>query len=187
MSSGTGDEACQFCKQHELPNYFCIDCGLTFCQSCWSSSPSHASGVVNRDGMAHEKINKQIAARLGKIFTPSSDPEKQRQLHEDDANTTWFGVTRNITGSPILQDYGRYSTVMRESSTGEYAARWPQLVSFVGQTGELIEFELLVLVSNSTECRCGKKYPRKDSDWLSDTNTEDPSCHEFSISSRRFC
>lgn len=164
MSSGTGDEACQFCKQHELPNYFCIDCGLTFCQSCWSSSPSHASGVVNRDGMAHEKINKQIAARLGKIFTPSSDPEKQRQLHEDDANTTWFGVTRNMTGSPILQDYGRYSTVMRESSTGEYAARWPQLVSFVGQTGELIEFELLVLVSNSTECRCGKKYPRKDSD-----------------------
>ena len=136
MSFETGDDSCESCHQTELQNYFCIDCDSTYCEDCWIKAKAHAPGKLNRDGMPHEKIDKQVAARLSEIFTPSSDPIQQRKLHETDAETVWFGITRNITGSPVLQDYGRYSTIMRESSTGEYEQRWPQLVSFVGQTGK---------------------------------------------------
>jgi hypothetical protein len=135
ISRGSGDEACQICTRCEAPNFFCVDCGLTFCNDCWHATPAHAPGVFNRDGMPHEMINKHVASRLNKIFTVSNDPVRQRELHETDAETTWFGVTRNATGSPVLQDYGRYSTIMRNSHTGDYPQRWPQLVSFVGQTG----------------------------------------------------
>jgi hypothetical protein len=136
MSPGPGDESCEFCSQPEQLNYFCIDCDSSFCKDCWFKAKAHAPGKVNRDGMPHEMINRQVAARLREIFTPSSDPILQRKLHQTDAGTVWFGITRSISGSPILQDYRRYSTIMRESSTGEYEQRWPQLVSFVGQTGK---------------------------------------------------
>jgi len=136
-SYGTGDEPCEECCKNETPNYFCIDCGSTFCEDCWPAVRAHAPGKVNRDGIPHEKSNKIMVERLKEIFTPSSDPEWRRQLHETDAGTTWFGVTRNlVTGSATLHDYGRYSTIMRDSSTGDYSERWPQLVSFVGQTGK---------------------------------------------------
>lgn len=35
----------------------------------------------------------------------------------------------------MFQDYGRYSEIMAQSNTGEHSARYPQLVSFIGQTG----------------------------------------------------
>jgi hypothetical protein len=78
--------------------------------------------------------DKEVIDRLKVIFTPANDPEQQRQLHKTDEGSKWFGVAPNAEGELILQDYGQYSSIMRESSTG-YSKRWPQLVSFVGQTG----------------------------------------------------
>lgn len=139
--AGTGDEPCEECCKNDAPNYFCIDCGSTYCEICWLKVRAHAPGKVNRDGIPHEKCNKRNVERLKEIFTPASDPDDRRQLHETDAETTWFGVTRNVvTNSASLYDYGRYCTIMRNSSTSEYPERWPQLVSFVGQTGKLYIF-----------------------------------------------
>ena len=137
MASSSSNDECETCNAKDLPNYFCIDCGLTYCERCWPGAAAHAPGRVNRDGIPHEMLfNKEAVDRLRVIFSPPSDPEEQRKLHETDAEAKWFGVTRNTTGPPVLHDYGRYSTIMRESSTGEYSERWPQLVSFVGQTGK---------------------------------------------------
>lgn len=98
-------------------------------------APPHKNKKVNRDGVLHEKINKEVAARLKEIFTPTSDPYTQRRLHQEDRDTTWFGVCRGSSGRPELRDYGRYSELARGSWTNKYRERWPQLVSFVGQTG----------------------------------------------------
>jgi hypothetical protein len=138
MFSSKINTACEICNEQQLPNYFCIDCDTTFCARCWSEARAHAPGKVNRDGVAHEMLpDKEVVTRLKDIFTPPNDPEQQRKLHKSDAGSKWFGVTPNADGVPALHDYGRYSSIMRESST-RHSKRWPQLVSFVGQTGKTI-------------------------------------------------
>lgn len=66
---------------------------------------------------------------------PSKDPEVQQFLHLEDKDTIWFGVARDETQQPIFQDYGRYATIIADSTTGDHKLRYPQLVLFVGQTG----------------------------------------------------
>ncbi|KAF8848057.1 hypothetical protein BDZ45DRAFT_733176 [Acephala macrosclerotiorum] len=137
-TSSVGEKQCEPCEDCEIatpPTFFCVDCGSNYCDACWAKAPPHKQGKVNRDGLPHEKINKDVAARLKEIFTPTSDPKIQRRLHEEDRDTTWFGVCRGTSGHPELQDYGRYSRLIRESWNGKFRERWPQLVSFVGQTG----------------------------------------------------
>jgi hypothetical protein len=128
-------EPCEDCETTSSPTSFCVDCGTNYCDKCWMKAPPHKNKKVNRDGVLHEKINKEVAARLKEIFTPTSDPYTQRRLHQEDRDTTWFGVCRGSSGRPELRDYGRYSELARGSWTNKYRERWPQLVSFVGQTG----------------------------------------------------
>lgn len=73
--------------------------------------------------------------------------EAQVKLHQKDEDTTWFGILREDSGFPSFQDYGRYATLMAESSrsplslngqqSGALDPRYPSLVSFVGETGTL--------------------------------------------------
>lgn len=137
LSRDVGGEPCENCDKIEFPKFACADCGLGYCEDCWDKAKVHARGRLNSNGVPHEKLNREIADRLRSIFTPPSDPEEQRRLHNIDADTIWFGVLRNATGLPVLQDYGRYAKIMQESSNGDHIERWPQLVSFVGQTGRL--------------------------------------------------
>lgn len=72
---------------------------------------------------------------LRAILTPLKDAEECRRLHEQDERTKWFGVVRDLTGLPILEDYGRYATLMSEmASMGASGSQFPQLVSFIGVT-----------------------------------------------------
>jgi hypothetical protein len=128
-------EPCEDCETISPQNSYCVDCDSSYCNNCWKEAKPHKRGKVNRDGMPHEKINKQVKERLEKIFTPTSDPNTQRRLHQEDRETTWFGVCRGVMGHPELQDHGRYTRLIRESWTSQHLERWPQLVSFVGQTG----------------------------------------------------
>ncbi|KAF1844020.1 FabD/lysophospholipase-like protein [Cucurbitaria berberidis CBS 394.84] len=67
-------------------------------------------------------------------------------MHEDDAQTSWFGIQRPLDGNtPTFMDYGRFAhllstTVEEWSSSFQHIQssrdnRTPSLVSFVGQTG----------------------------------------------------
>ncbi|KAI1079978.1 hypothetical protein F5B20DRAFT_147122 [Whalleya microplaca] len=53
----------------------------------------------------------------------------------EDRETTWFGFSRDSSGHPIFQDHGRFAAIMGESHTGEVVDKYPQLVSFIGETG----------------------------------------------------
>lgn len=70
------------------------------------------------------------------ILEPERTTEEQQELHKSDEDTTWFGIARDATsGLPIFQDYEKYATIMEQSRTVEGAVRYPQLVSFIEQTG----------------------------------------------------
>ncbi|MCJ1264961.1 hypothetical protein MMC22_004836 [Lobaria immixta] len=72
--------------------------------------------------------------------------EEQAVLYQNDQDTTWFGIIKHDGGLPIFQDYGRYATLMTNTSRSERSrdfmgvvdggdTQYPNLVSFVGQTG----------------------------------------------------
>lgn len=69
------------------------------------------------------------------ILTPSREPARIQELHEEDERTKWFGVARDDAGETVFEDYGRYASLA--SDTAQMAGtenRYPQLVSFVGVT-----------------------------------------------------
>lgn len=86
-------------------------------------------------GLPHEKTDRNVVNRLREILEPKLTPEQHQNLHRSDEDTTWFGIARDAANLPIFQDYGRYNTIMLESQTAENNVRYPQLVSFIGQTG----------------------------------------------------
>ncbi|KAE8444662.1 hypothetical protein EG329_014318 [Mollisiaceae sp. DMI_Dod_QoI] len=82
-----------------------------------------------------------VQGSLKAILDPSSSPDQIRKLHQQDETTKWFGVSRSeqinpVTGkcAAIFRDYGRYATLMAETRPSNGTARYPQLVSFIGQT-----------------------------------------------------
>ncbi|KAH7192830.1 uncharacterized protein B0J16DRAFT_394837 [Fusarium flagelliforme] len=90
-------------------------------------------GKVGIDGRQHEMVDEDIVRRLQQIFGQPTAAE-QRRRHTYDINTTWFGVTKEQE-QPYLHYSNRLVEILRESQMGAFTERFPQLVSFVGQTG----------------------------------------------------
>lgn len=126
---------CDDCELEKSRIWSCSYCGMNFCDQCWSKQPQHRSGRTGPDGLPHEKANPAIVKRLKDILTPPPGYTEQQSLHVEDQDTTWFGLGRNSQNAPVFQDYGRFATIMADSNTGEFKYRYPQLVSFIGQTG----------------------------------------------------
>jgi energy-coupling factor transporter ATP-binding protein EcfA2 len=108
---------------------------MNFCDDCWGKQGPHKLGRNGPDGLPHEKGDPTIVKRLKNILTPPTNTEEQQQLHVDDEDTTWFGIARDDANQPIFQDYGRYANIMSDTTSGVHTLRYPQLVSFIGQTG----------------------------------------------------
>jgi energy-coupling factor transporter ATP-binding protein EcfA2 len=125
---------CEECEM-KVTVYYCVNCDSSLCDRCWEKERSHKPGKLGPDGLPHEKAEVSVVNRLKQTFNPPSDPETQSRMHIEDEDATWFGIGRDGANRPIFQDYGRYATLMANSATGEHAARYPQLVSFIGQTG----------------------------------------------------
>ena len=125
---------CEVCEEHKSKTYYCVNCDGNFCDPCWDKERPHAQGKFGPDGLPHEKADPLVVNRLKETFAPPDNPKIQQRMHIEDEDTTWFGIARDATNMPIFQDYGRYATLMANSATGELT-RYPQLVSFIGQTG----------------------------------------------------
>lgn len=86
-------------------------------------------------GKPHEKASPRTIYKLQQIFEPiRSEADHEIELLKD-RETTWFGFGRDSSGHPVFQDYGRFAAIMNESRTSEATERYPQLVSFIGETG----------------------------------------------------
>jgi hypothetical protein len=119
----------------EVTRSLCLSCGSTYCETCWERQGPHQPGKVGVDGLPHEKTDKNIYERLKAILDPPEDVLELSRLHREDESTTWFGIEKDHSGQPIFQDYGRYAALMADTKQPNANMRYPQLVSFVGQTG----------------------------------------------------
>ena len=114
----------------------CVSCGSTYCDVCWDRQGPHRPGKVGLDGLPHEKTDQQIYDRLKAILEPPEYIDELSRLHIEDEDTTWFAVEKDSSGQPMFHDYGRYAALMAETKQPNAGIRYPQLVSFVGQTGD---------------------------------------------------
>ncbi|KAI0517620.1 FabD/lysophospholipase-like protein [Xylaria bambusicola] len=136
MIPGSQNTACYSCHHHDRQTYSCIQCNnLSFCNDCWSKWVLHQPGAVGYDDRPHEKADVQVVQRLRQILDPKrTESDHEKDLQNDD-DTTWFGVERDSSNQAIFQDHGRFTTLMTDSHSSELGNRYPQLVSFIGQTG----------------------------------------------------
>lgn len=123
------------CRGPQLPIWHCVDCSSDYCSECWPLQGPHKPGKLGRDGVPHEKTDPQVAARLQSILQPTDSAEVVRDAHTKDEVSKWFGVTKDLTGRPKFEDYGRYASLMASITPAHYQGnRYPQLVSFIGVT-----------------------------------------------------
>ena len=118
------------------PKLFCLNCSSTYCELCWGLQGPHQPGKTGPDGLPHERTNKEIYDRLEPILDPPESVSELSRLHEEDESTTWFGIEKDSNGKPLFQDHGRFATLMADTKQPNTGVRYPQLVSFVGETGE---------------------------------------------------
>lgn len=122
------------CTTRDDPVYFCVDCSVRFCNTCWDLVLQHQPGRTARDGIEHERTDFHAVKRLQDIMNPPSSHQTLVQMHNSDEETTWFGITRDANGRPFLEDWETFSSLMDGSPRDTYMHKYPQLVSFVGQT-----------------------------------------------------
>lgn len=140
-------ELCDDCQTCGHRRFYCNVCSFVFCDPCWDRQFPHRMRPVP-GALPHEKTDHHIAKKIGNVLTPQLKEEQREKLHMDDIDTTWFGVVREGHERPLLQDYGRYATLIAGvkdlrlgaisslSATSDYGeALYPSLISFVGQTG----------------------------------------------------
>ncbi|KAI0403160.1 hypothetical protein F4802DRAFT_316845 [Xylaria palmicola] len=126
---------CQSCATVAETTYTCIQCNnLAFCDACWSKWILHLPGAVGWNGKPHEKADPRVVDRLRQILEPTRTEEEHEAELLEDQDTTWFGYGRDASNHPQLYDYGRFSAIMAETQA-EGGDRYPQLASFIGETG----------------------------------------------------
>jgi len=123
---------CDDCHKVGRNRFYCNHCKVVFCNDCWSEQLTHRQQV----DAVHEKTAIELYESLRKCLRPNCTEDEQRERHQADESTTWFGVTENETEEKILQDYGRFGELMKVLSKNRTYDIFPAIVSFVGNTGE---------------------------------------------------
>ncbi|KAI8947268.1 hypothetical protein F4801DRAFT_519668 [Xylaria longipes] len=127
---------CHICASVSDRTFTCIQCNnLAFCDACWSKWVLHLPGAVGWNGKPHEKADPLVVDRLRQILEPTRSEEEHEAELLEDQDTTWFGYGRDASNAPQLYDYGRFSAILAETHTEETGERYPQLASFIGETG----------------------------------------------------
>lgn len=162
-----GPDVCVICNIDsstsgpELQYWICVSCsGDTFCDVCWERERIHKPGKVGQDGLPHEKTSREIHARLKAVFEQTEERSKLLQLHIDDEETLWFAIEKDDADNKCrFTDRGRFTNLMMMTKQPSPGTRYPLLVSFVGQTGQLF---LLNPIFELTWIRCRQKHSHQD-------------------------
>ena len=124
-------------SQSSATKSLCVNCASIYCESCWDKQGPHQPGKTGPDGLAHERTDFETYDRLRRILDPPESISELTRLHQEDESTAWFGMEKDSSGKAIFQDYGRFAALMADTKQPNSGVRYPQLVSFVGETGEL--------------------------------------------------
>lgn len=135
----SGDQLCDGCERYGINREYCNVCECIFCTSCWEKQVSHKMQRKAPGSIPHERTDCRTAEKIKAILEVRATSAEQDILHNNDEDTTWFGVVREDDELPTFRDYGRYAAIMADtlhpSSRHARDHRFPSLVSFVGQTG----------------------------------------------------
>lgn len=126
--------SCALCEESPPEISFCTACNFNLCDECWNTYPPHRKGLLGPQGLPHEKADPTVVQELKDCMDEPNNNNEHR-LHQDDEETTWFGLERDDGGTPVLAEYRRYAAVMMQASEYSEQTRYPSLVSFIGQTG----------------------------------------------------
>jgi hypothetical protein len=151
---------CDVCDDRTTDIAFCTACNFNFCSTCWVRHPPHKKGLLGPGGLPHEKADPQVVQELTDCMAEPTEEEEFRH-HQEDEETTWFGLERDAGGEPILAEYRRYAVVMQQTSELGPKTRHPSLVSFVGQTGTR---HSLGCRYSSDQCRRRQELPYQSAD-----------------------
>lgn len=128
---------CEPCGHEQPAVAYCSNCGAQFCSYHWAEQWVHRDKSDQRlkDGVPHEKTDPWLANKIKTIIEPSLSQEEQNRLHQQDEDTTWFGVMPDNAGKLMFHDFGRYEQSSLQSRFPQKSSQYPSLISFVGTTG----------------------------------------------------
>ncbi|OAL40290.1 hypothetical protein AYO20_00026 [Fonsecaea nubica] len=105
------------------------------CADCERPNAAHKAKTTNLGNRAHMKEDRATILMIRSILEPPMDPQEIRTLHDKDQDSRWFGVVKSSDGRKSeFYDFGRYGQMMLDSRPLGGAARYPKLVSFIGDT-----------------------------------------------------
>ena len=97
--------------------------------------------IISQRGCGITSPSYAVAQKIKDVLEPETTDAEREELHQEDEDTTWFGISREDSVYTLFQDYGSYANLMVDSTHGSKNGgrdtRFPSLVSFVGETGRL--------------------------------------------------
>jgi hypothetical protein len=60
----------------------------------------HKMNRLAAGNVPHEKTNVLVAKKVQRVLVPSSDQRQREQLHEEDEETAWFGMSHAMSILP---------------------------------------------------------------------------------------
>ncbi|KAF2969406.1 hypothetical protein GQX73_g4164 [Xylaria multiplex] len=153
---------CEVCDTEKDLN-FCTGCNEYYCNGCWGMRRAHRDGgQLGPGGIPHEQVSPNVVQRVDACVAGPENEVEERKQHEDDQDTTWFGLDREEDGGdPVLSEYRRYAAIMMANSTETSIVQYPGLVSFVGQTnaGKSTLIRLLINPTKNEDGSAGAAAP----------------------------
>lgn len=120
------------CQSKDESIFYCTQCDCSFCVACWPKQLAHKPNKK-----WHEQTDRVLVEKYRRILEPTSNNQEKNALYKPDEDTTWFGIARNQNDDSTFEDYGRFGELMAEGDLGPHELRYPRLVSFIGQTGNV--------------------------------------------------
>lgn len=116
---------------------FCEGCNEFVCEKCWNKFRPHRENKPGQNGIPHQRVALDIKEKMQVSMAEPMDEGDQTKQHQDDEDTTWFGLDKDENEEPILSEYRRYAAIMMDCMQSANETRHPRLVSFIGETGKL--------------------------------------------------
>lgn len=129
-------QQCAKCNEEKGTQFLqCNKCVALFCgETCWNEFVLHSRKYPT--AQEHEPIHLEelnsIAEADHIVFAKVSE-ERQRELHELDAYSYWFGINTKEGNAGV--NCNLYTEIILRSNFEDKTKQFPSLVSFVGETG----------------------------------------------------
>lgn len=130
-------QMCDQCEEYGAICDYCNVCDSVFCTKCWHRQISHKKQTLAPGSIPHERTDERAARKIKDALDSKTDIAEQESMHKEDEVTTWFGITWEHAELPVFKDFGRFASIMADSSgcESEYSSvglqdhRYPRYVS----------------------------------------------------------